>query len=691
MENHSNMNVDVFVSYAAKDRERVLHLVDHLRQSGIGVWIDQSGIDVATLWSEEIVNAITNCKVLLLAISQNSTESANVVKELALASERGKHIIPIFLEPAKIPGTMEYQLAGIQRVEFYLENEEAALKAIRRSLLKFGVTAAEPNVGTLDGPPQTKSQPNYKPQGRLKNAKLALLLIASMLTAIVVIFISTKPSSQPELASGESADTLERQSTPEILTTTSETTIPLSQNKLAILPFKVLSRERDEFLSEGMTMELISKLQPLKKLTVIASNSTMKFADSELTAKEIGKQLKAGSILKGTIQNANEELKVIVNLVNANTDEVEWSKAFTGSTKNILYLQSEIARSVANELEIVLTEEEIARVTKKPTKIPEAYEHYIEGRIEWKKRSKKSLAKAVNHFEKAIKIDPTFALAYSGLADIYAVYPFWEIESPLTALPKAKTNAEKAISLDPLLAEAWNNLAFVESHYFNWKKAEENFQTAIKLNGNYSTAWHWRGAVLMRMGQNDDERSQCANKAYELDPKYAELSSGMAHLHMDNEDYEEALWYMQNAYNLSNNENKIYKTITAEIYYKMNEPSKGIKVINETFGEDLSSHPQALVALALCYSKKGDKGKCYELLSNLLHILVTKERYIPEDKIADIYAELGDKSKTLFWIKRGIENFSSNATMFVSKPVYRKWVNDPEFVDLQNKVGLKRK
>ena len=83
------MNADVFVSYAAKDRERVLQLVDHLRQDGIGVWIDQSGIDVATLWSEEIVNAITNCKVLLLAISQNSTESADVVKELALASERG--------------------------------------------------------------------------------------------------------------------------------------------------------------------------------------------------------------------------------------------------------------------------------------------------------------------------------------------------------------------------------------------------------------------------------------------------------------------------------------------------------------------------------------------------------------------------------------------------------------------------
>jgi len=435
-------------------------------------------------------------------------------------------------------------------------------------------------------------------------------------------------------------------------------------------------------------MELISKLQPIKGLTVIASNSAMRFANSALSANEIGQQLNAGSILQGTIQQDDKSIKVIVNLVNANSEEVSWSKAFSGSMKNLLSLQADIAQSVASELELVLTAKELTMVTKKPTDIPEAYDEYLKGRIEWKKRSRKSLEKAVKHLESAIKIDPKFALAYSGLADIYAVYPFWEIESPLTALPKAKANAEKAISLDPNLAEAWNNLAFVESQYFNWKQAEENFQTAIEINRNYPTAWHWRNAVLMRMGQTGDERSQCANKAYELDPKYAELSSGMAHLHMDNEDYDKALWFMQNAYELSNEENKIYKTITAEIYYRMNAPSKGIKVINETFGGDLSKHPQALVALALCYSKKGDKGKCYELLSTLLHVLVTTNRYIPEDKIADIYAELGDKSKTLLWIKRGIENFSSNATMFVSKPVYRKWVNDPEFIELQKKVGL---
>ena len=133
------MNEEVFISYAAKDRERVLSLVKRLRTAGVTVWIDQAGIDVATMWSQEIVNAIRDSKVMLLSISPHSTESENVVKELALASERKKPIIPVYLEPADIPGTMEYQLAGIQRVEYFLENEDAAFNAMVRSLVKLGV------------------------------------------------------------------------------------------------------------------------------------------------------------------------------------------------------------------------------------------------------------------------------------------------------------------------------------------------------------------------------------------------------------------------------------------------------------------------------------------------------------------------------------------------------------------------
>ena len=134
------MSPEVFISYAAKDRNRVLSLVKRLRDAGVTVWIDQAGIDVSTMWSQEIVNAIRDCKVMLLSISPHSTESENVVKELALASERKKPIIPVYLEPSNIPGTMEYQLAGIQRVEYFAESEDAAFRAMIRSLIKRGVT-----------------------------------------------------------------------------------------------------------------------------------------------------------------------------------------------------------------------------------------------------------------------------------------------------------------------------------------------------------------------------------------------------------------------------------------------------------------------------------------------------------------------------------------------------------------------
>ena len=168
-------------------------------------------------------------------------------------------------------------------------------------------------------------------------------------------------------------------------------------------------------------MELISKLQPVSGLTVIASNSTMKFKDSTLSPSEIGQQLNAGSLLRGTIQQGNEQLKVIVNLVDANTQEVKWSQSFDGNTRDMLKLQGEIAQSVASKLKLVLSPDEIAKVTKLTTEIPEAYQEYLQGRIEWKKRSKQSFAAAIKHFEKAIQLDPKLALAYAGLADIYVV------------------------------------------------------------------------------------------------------------------------------------------------------------------------------------------------------------------------------------------------------------------------------
>lgn len=687
------MSPEVFISYAAKDRNRVLSLVKRLRDAGVTVWIDQAGIDVSTMWSQEIVNAIRDCKVMLLSISPHSTESENVVKELALASERKKPIIPVYLEPSNIPGTMEYQLAGIQRVEYFAESEDAAFRAMIRSLIKRGVTV-EASKAEFEGDDTVEAslaahQSQLKLNRKMAPATGIIIAAAITLVAIATYFLaSTKENKLSDLKDQTSqvkpTESKFALSQAKTLQTSSET---LSTTKLAVLPFKVLGSNDNKFLAEGMTMELISKLQPISGLTVIASNSTMKFKDSSLSPIEIGQQLNAGSLLQGTIQQGNDKLKVIVNLVNANSQEVKWSQSFNGSTSDMLKLQGEIAQSVASKLKLVLSPDEIAKVTKLTTEIPEAYQEYLQGRIEWKKRSKQSFATAIKHFEKAIELDPNLALAYAGLADIYVVYPYWQIESPITALPKARMNAEKAIELDPNIAEPWNNLAFVESHYFNWKKSEDNFNKAININRNYSTAWHWQGAVFERMGLLE-KRKESAEKAYELDPKYAEISNGMAHMHLFDKNYQDALMFLENAYILSNRENKSYKALSVSAYLEMNEPEKGKEILNKTFGSDLNENTMALVAMARCEARLGNYGKSYEHLSTLLHLMHKNDRYISEDNIAIVYAELGDKNKTFYWLNESISNFSPQATIFNIEPIYQKWNKDKEFQNLKEKVGL---
>ena len=183
------MSADVFISYAAKDRERVAKLVEGLQQAGVSVWIDMAGIEVAAMWSKEIVSAIRECKVLLLSISPQSTESENVVKELALASERKKPIIPIYLEPAEIPETMEYQLAGIQRVEFYEGREEIALQAVIRALAKLGVTVSEEaSTAAAGAPKRTSHGASHAATSEVaKNEKAAWSKIAAVVGGVAVL------------------------------------------------------------------------------------------------------------------------------------------------------------------------------------------------------------------------------------------------------------------------------------------------------------------------------------------------------------------------------------------------------------------------------------------------------------------------------------------------------------------------
>ena len=183
------MSAEVFISYAAKDRTRVLDLVDRLRTAGVSVWIDQMGIEGATMWSQEIVAAIRSCKVLILAISENSADSENVVKEVALASEGRKRILPVYIKQAEIPESMAYQLAGIQRIEFFEGREDAALQAVIRALAKLGVTVHDEASAAAANTPGSASHGPSHPTGKAeaKGEAAVWLKVAAAVVGLAVL------------------------------------------------------------------------------------------------------------------------------------------------------------------------------------------------------------------------------------------------------------------------------------------------------------------------------------------------------------------------------------------------------------------------------------------------------------------------------------------------------------------------
>jgi TolB-like protein len=518
------MSTEVFISYAAKDRTRVLDLVERLRAAGVSVWIDQMGIEGATMWSQEIVAAIRSCKVLILAISENSAGSENVVKEVALASEGRKRILPVYIEQAEIPESMAYQLAGIQRIEFFEGREDLALQAVIRALAKLDVTVHDEASAAAANTPGSASHGPSHPTGRAqaKGQAAVWLKVAGVVVGLALLgfagtfFFGSNTTTAPmPIALGQAQTNTTEQAT-------------LDTNRVVVLPFKVIGGEKDsEDLGYGLVSTLTSKLQPLKNLVVIAHESARKFKDSDQSPNEIGQALQVGTIVTGDIQTGGNNVQVNIRVIDANTKALGWGSTFTKTKEDFLDLQNEIATKLASELKGGLDDAESQQLAQKATENLDAQAEYQAGRREWNKRSKEGFDNAIAHFEKAIKLDPDYAEPYVGMADTYALLPHYNYATPDTAMPMAKEYALKAIEIDPNMASAYTSIAFVLHCYeFNWNLAEENYKKASQLNPNYPTGHHWYGLYLTHVGRAE-EAIPVLKKGVELDPSSMILKSAL--------------------------------------------------------------------------------------------------------------------------------------------------------------------
>lgn len=315
-----------------------------------------------------------------------------------------------------------------------------------------------------------------------------------------------------------------------------------SLNRIAVLPLANVSPDpNDSYFAEGLTDEIISSLSKVNGLSVISRTSIMQYRNKPKTLRRIGKELKAGTLLEGSVRKAGNTVRIAIQMVDASQDKQIWAESYDRELKDIFELQSEIAQRVTEALKLKLLPSEKQNIGKVATENPEAYKLYLKGRYEWEKRSAGEIESVVECFRAAVALDSRFASAYAGMADCYAIYSLTWIVNPGKALPKARKYALKALEIDPDLAEARSALGYVYAFYdWKWEEAERAVRRAIELEPSYATAHFWYGKILCYSGRYDDAYAETI-KAAGLDPLSSVIQAYLAYVLITMRKWDEAI------------------------------------------------------------------------------------------------------------------------------------------------------
>jgi TolB-like protein/Flp pilus assembly protein TadD len=316
-----------------------------------------------------------------------------------------------------------------------------------------------------------------------------------------------------------------------------------TNKSIAVLPFDNLSRDPDNaYFCEGVQDEILTRLAKVADLKVISRTSTQRFKSAPNDLRDIARQLGVAHILEGSVQKASDQVRVNVQLVNALTDAHLWADTYDRKLTDIFGVETEIAKTVADTLQAKLSGSEQRAIAARPTENAEAHQLYLKGRFFWNKRTGNDLKKSIDYFEQAIAADPSYALAYAGLADGYVLLPGYSAGTPREYYPKAKSASKKALELDDTLAEAHTTLAMAIWNFdFDFAQANKEFQRAIELNPNYATAHQQYGNnTLSALGRFDDAIRE-GRRALELDPLSSVINSDLGADYLYAGRYDEAI------------------------------------------------------------------------------------------------------------------------------------------------------
>ncbi len=461
-----------------------------------------------------------------------------------------------------------------------------------------------------------------------------------------------------------------------------------SIDSLAVLPFVNAAGDPDtDYLSDGITESLINGLSRLSNLTVMSRSSVFHYKGKDIDPQKAGKELGVKAVLTGRVMQRGDNLVISTELVNVSNNSHIWGDQYNRRLSDILAVQEEISKEISRNLSITLGGEEEKRLTKRSTENTEAYQLYLKGRYHWNKRKADDLQKAVEYFNRAIDLDPNYALAYAGLASTYILLPQYAGAPASDASPKAEAAARKASDLDPTLAEPHAVLGLMKEQFqWDWSGAESEFRRAIELDPNYPTTHHWYSICLRMQGKMEESLAEIM-RAQDLDPLSLIINMNVGDVLAEMKRYDQATEQFKKTLDLDPNFIEAHRGFGTMLIQegKLDEAMGEFRRIREIVGED---DPYGLEDLGYICGKQGKRDEAHHILDQLFRF--ARGGRALSLQIAMVYAGLGENDKVFEWLQKAYDEKNQFLGFLKIFPEWNDLRSDPRFHAMLRKIGLEQ-
>lgn len=453
---------------------------------------------------------------------------------------------------------------------------------------------------------------------------------------------------------------------------------------IAVLPFVNQNRDPDtEYLSDGLAESLIYRLSQLPNLKVSPTSSVFRYKGKDVDPIKVGNELGVSAVLSGRITQRGDNLTISAELVDVRYNKLLWGEQYDRKTSELLATQREIAREIADNLRLKVSPQERG-LAKHYTDSNEAYQLYLKGRFYWNRRTAEGLKKCIEQFQQAVDKDPSFALAYVGLADCYTPLEEYAGTPSSQTLPVARAAAMRALQLDDSLAEAHTSLGYVNIHSWQFSDAEKELKRGIELNPNYPTGHLWYSIYLRSMGRLEEAMAE-NKRAQQLDPLSPIMVAAIAPLYNLKGDLKSGI-------------EEVKKVIEMDPNFPLAHGYLGLAYLKQGREQDAITELQKAVELSGKSSEQlsflgyayGVIGKRAEALAVLRQL---EERYARRESPAmfpaAVYVGLGEKNQAFDWLERDFQARTGLLVFITFYPHYDTLRDDPRYTDLLRRIGLR--